>query len=258
MRLLNDLLSTLPTGNVLQVCIGLHWTAVVVDVGGEVRCGLASTLRKSDKHHGEPDAPHAGQLATMPGMHLASLVQSKRPTLRSVGMATLNALLPHRPETWVEMNAEEVIASEGAGKRVVLVGHFHFIPRLRDRVGDLFVLENNPRPGDLPASTAQEVVPSADVVAITGMTLLNHTLDKLLHLCDPSATVILLGPSTPLGPVLFEYGVDWLCGAYVEDIDAVVQAVGQGGNFRQIHRVGTRLVNMNRSITDHKDASQWE
>jgi hypothetical protein len=256
MKLLNDLLAILPEGNVLQVCIGLHWTAVVVEVGGKVRCGLASTLRENDEHHGEPDVPQAGQLTTMSGMHLASLVQSERPTLVSVGMAAINALLPRRPETWVEMNAEEVIASEGADKQVVLVGHFPFIPRLRGRVGKLIVLENNPKPGDLPASTAQEVIPSAEVVAITGMTLLNHTLEGLLHLCDPSATVILLGPSTPLSPVLFEYGVDWLSGAVVEDIDTVVRAVGQGGNFRQIHRAGTRLVNMNRSMTGHKDALQ--
>jgi uncharacterized protein (DUF4213/DUF364 family) len=44
MKLLGDLLAELPNGEVLDVCIGLHWTAVVVQINGQRRCGLASTL----------------------------------------------------------------------------------------------------------------------------------------------------------------------------------------------------------------------
>ena len=33
MKLLDDLLAALPDGDVLDVCVGLHWTAVVARVG---------------------------------------------------------------------------------------------------------------------------------------------------------------------------------------------------------------------------------
>ena len=66
------------------------------------------------------------------------------------------------------------------------------------------MLELAPQAGDLPASAAAEVIPQADVVALTSMTLLNHTFDGLLALRRPDAQVMLLGPSTPLAPLLFD------------------------------------------------------
>jgi hypothetical protein len=106
------------------------------------------------------------------------------------------------------------------------------------------VLELAPRPGDLPASAAAEVIPQADMVALTSMTLLNHTFDGLLALRRPDAQVMLLGPSTPLAPLLFERGVHLLSGAVVEDVDAVLRGVSEGAGFRQLHRLGVRLVTM--------------
>jgi len=243
MDLLNTLLSTLPNGRVLKVTIGLHWTAVVVEVGGEQRCGLASTLH-NDHHHGVPDVIQAGALEELPALELAKFSLGESATMASVGMAAINALLPQFPEEWVDLNAEEVIAEKGTGKSVVLIGHFPFVPRLERRVGKLSVLELNPRPGDLPVTAAGEVVPSASVLAITSMTLINQTLEPLLALCNPQACAILLGPSTPLSPVLYDYGFDILCGAVVTEIDPVLKAVSQGANFRQVHRAGVRLVSI--------------
>jgi uncharacterized protein (DUF4213/DUF364 family) len=159
-------------------------------------------------------------------------------------MATINALLPRQEERWVDLNAGEVIARRGAGKRVALVGHFPFIPGVRERVGALSVLEQRPAGEDLPAEAACDVIPGAEVVAITGTALLNHTFESLMALCHPEALVLVLGPSTPLSPILFEYGVHILSGSVVEDVESVLQAVSQGANFRQVHRHGVRLVTM--------------
>jgi uncharacterized protein (DUF4213/DUF364 family) len=239
--LLAEVISTLPNGIPLQVCIGLHWTAVVMEVDGQIQCGLASTLT-GDHQHGVPDVPQAGALETLSSLELADLTHSEQPTLVSVGMAAINALLPQQPATWVDLNAGDLIAERGADKSVVLIGHFPFVERLGTQVEKLSVLELDPRPGDLPVSAAENVIPDAQVVAITGMTLLNHTFEELLSLCAPDATVILLGPSVPLCPVLFDWGVDILCGSVVTAFDNVLAAVRQGANFRQVHQAGARLV----------------
>ena len=180
---LDDLLSNLLEGNITKVLIGLHWTAVVAEAKGQQRCGLASTLSNSHHRHGSPDVPQAGQLEDLPGSTLAMLAKSDQPILASVGVAAINALLPHHPETWIDLNAEQVLAKHGFGKKVALIGHFPFVSRLRSRVGELLVLEQNPKPGDLPAGSAAEILPQTDVVAITGTTLINHTLDELLAFC---------------------------------------------------------------------------
>ena len=137
-----------------------------------------------------------------------------------------------------------MIVQHGADKGVALVGHFPFVPRLRERVGRLWVLEQHPQGEDLPADAAPDVLPQADVVAITGMTLINRTFEELMVLRRPEALVVVLGPSTPLSPMLFDYGVNILSGSVVEDVDAVLRAVSQGANFRQTHQQGVRLVTM--------------
>ncbi len=241
---MDDLLSNLLDGRKIKVLIGLHWTAVVAEVDGEQRCGLASTLSRPHHHHGKPDVPQAGQLEDLPGSALAMLAKSERPILASVGMAAINALLPFHPENWIDLNAEQVLAKHGPGKKVALIGHFPFVNRLRRRVGELLVLEQQPLPGDLPAGSAAEILPQADVVAITGTTLINHTLDELLAFCSTRALVILLGPSTPLSPALFDHGIDILCGSVVTAIEPVLRVVGHGGTFRQLHRAGVRTVAM--------------
>ncbi len=246
MKLIDDLLNTLPDGPVRDVRVGAFWTAVVVEVGGHRACGLASTLRDDHDHHYHAGAAvrEAGRLMERSARELAELAHSDSLMEAAIGMATINALLPAQEERWVDLNAEEVIAHHGAGKRVALVGHFPFVPRLRQCTESLWVLELRPRGEDLPAQAALDVVPQADVLAITGTSLINRTFEKLMALRHPQALVLVLGPSTPLSPLLFDYGVDLLSGSVVEDVDAVLQAVSQGANFRQVRRQGVRLVTM--------------
>jgi uncharacterized protein (DUF4213/DUF364 family) len=244
-KIIDELLSSLPDGRVLALRVGVFWTAVVVEVAGQRRCGLASTLRPDDHHHdGGPAVRDAGRLAESTGRQLAELARSYRPMEAGIGIAAINALLPVNRDLWLDDNAEELIAHYGTGKRVALIGHFPFIPRLRERVGTLQVLEQQPQGKELPAAAATKIVPRAEVVAITGTTLINHTFEELLALCRPEAKVLLLGPSTPLSPILFDYGVHLLSGSVVDDIEAVLQAVSEGANFRQVHRRGVRLVTM--------------
>ena len=244
-KLIDDLLAALPDGSVQDVRVGAFWTAVVVEVADQTRCGLASTMHTEDHHHaGAPAVCEAGVLMERGARRLAELARSDSLMEVSIGMATINALLPKQEGQWVDLNAEEVIARHGAGKQVALVGHFPFIPRLRERVGKLWVLELRPQGDDLPAEASQDVVPQADVLAITGTSLINRTFEGLMAQRRPEALVLVLGPSTPLSPVLFDHGIHLISGSVVEDIESVVRAASQGANFRQIHRQGVRLVTM--------------
>lgn len=247
MGLYEDILTSLPAGEVLEVRIGTHWTAVTVRRSGELHCGLASTLTSDEDHHQEADVPQAGHLQELSAGELAARIRSDRPVMASVATATINALLPKGSWGNGEMNAEEVIAAAGAGKTVAIIGHFPFNARLKSQVGRLHVLEQRPRGEDLPEQAAPQILPTADVVAITGMTFANGTLEGLLKLCSPKAKVLVLGPSTPLSPVLFTHGVHLLSGALVRDIEAVLRTLSQGGNFRQIHRAGVQLVTLDRN-----------
>lgn len=246
MSILEDLLTIVPTADsrILDVRIGAAWTAVVAEIDGVRRCGLAATLSRLG--HDGPSVRGAGSLHTASSQDLCQLVLAESPAEVSVGMAAINVLLPRPAGPWQNINAAELLAERGADKAVALVGHFPFVDWLRAQVQTLWVLELEPRPGDLPASAAAEIIPQADIVALTSMTLLNHTFDGLMAHRRPDAPAMLLGPSTPLTPLLFERGVDLLSGAIVEDIDAVLHGVSQGAGFRQLHRLGVRLVTLTR------------
>lgn len=242
---LDDLISALPDGSVRDVRVGVFWTAVVVEREGALRCGLASNLHRAGHVHGPSvDVADAGSLTEQSSGELAALSRAPGLVEASIGLATINALLPRLEGEYADLNAAEVIADEGRGRRVALVGSFPFVPRVRAEVGRLDILEQRPGEGRLPADAASDVIPKADVVAITGTSLLNHTFEELLGLCRPDASILVLGPSTPLSPILFERGVRFLSGAIVEKIDPVLRAVSEGANFRQIRRRGVRLVTM--------------
>ena len=227
-ELLNNLDMDLPVRSVL---VGAHWTVVCSRY-----CGMAASLR-SDHPHGHKQVRDVGKLHEKSVIELAELALSTELMEASIGVAAINSMLDVDESSSREINASEVLASHGRGKNVVLVGHFPFIPQLRDKVGQLWVIEHNPRDDDYPAEAAPDLIPRADIIAITSSALINHTLDGLLALCPPQATVMLLGPSTPLSPIFFDYGVNILSGTQIVDETAVFRTVGQGASFRQVEGV---------------------
>ncbi len=244
MNLFEGLLEPLPEGRVVDLRVGLFWTGVVSEVKGQIHCGLASTLYPEEHVHGEALVEKAGHYIGEKTKTIASMIYADHGILRSIGLAALNSIIPLSVPGAEVRNAEQIIATLGHGKKVVLVGHFPFVETLRKKIPNLQILELRPSPGDLPATEAENVIPVADVVAITSMALINHTFEGLLALVPENARVMLIGPSTPLSPFLFNIGVDVLCGCVVENIPQVLEVISQGGNFRQVHRAGAKLVNL--------------
>jgi uncharacterized protein (DUF4213/DUF364 family) len=242
--IIDRLLHSLETdADVAELRIGLFWTAVVLDVKPPV-CGLASTVHRdcSPYEHAVTNVEH---LHTRTGHELASLLRSNRTVEASVGMAALNAFLAQVAGRHPKRNAREQILRKGLGKHVVIVGHFPFVDDVRKASARCSVLELRPRHGDLPADKAAMVLPEADVVALTSTSIINHTFDELISLCRSDAYVVVLGGSTPLSSILFDFGVDMVAGVSVHDVSATIRAVSQGATFRQIP--GKELVAFARS-----------
>ena len=152
----------------------------------------------------------------------------------AIGLASINSLIEVDEERCVQLNGGDLLAERGRDRKVVIVGHFPFIDALRRISSELTVIEKNPREGDLTEENADVFLPEADIVGITGSALTNHTMDRLLSMCNPNAYVVVLGDTTPLSPVLFECGVDAISGTIVVDSEQALRCVSQGANFRQI------------------------
>ncbi len=232
MTILDELLNNLDVDvPIRSILVGAHWTVVC-----SRHCGMAATLLSSHTH-GDMQVHDAGQLHQKSARELAELARSPELLEASIGVATINSLLEVDESTSREINASEVLVRRGRGKNVALIGHFPFIQQLRPLVKQLWVLEQHPAQGEYPSEAAADLIPQADIVAITSSTFVNHTLDGLLSLCPPGATVMLLGPSTPLSPILFNHGVNIISGARIVNEEAVRLAVGQGASFRQVQGV---------------------
>jgi uncharacterized protein (DUF4213/DUF364 family) len=239
MNILDDLLDSLDVdAPVRSLLVGVHWTMVCSRF-----CGLASTFI-GDKPHGHGSVRNVGHLHEKSARELAEYARSDNLLEASIGVAAINSLLAVDENGAVETNAVEVLIEHGRGKNVALVGHFPFIPKLRPAVGQLWVIEQHPGAGEYPAESAADLIPKADVVAITGSALINHTLDGLLALRRPEALVMVLGPSTPLSPVLFAHGATILSGTRVVDEEAACQTISQGATFQQV--AGSRLLTLTR------------
>jgi uncharacterized protein len=233
MKILDDLLLALNfKTDVRDIRQGVFHTGVLTR-----NCGLAATLPRDALRQEPPMVKEPGFLLDKSPKDLAQQAYSQSILEASVGMATINSLLEIDENSCIELNAAELIVEKGKDKRIAVVGHFPFIPRVRKYSKDVWVIEKNPKEGDLGEAEADHLIPQADVVAITGTALTNHTLDHLLELCSPGAYVILLGDTAPLSPILFDYGVDALSGTKVVDSDLALRCVSQGATFRQIRGV---------------------
>jgi len=241
MSILGDLISALPgDAPTREVRIGAFWTAV-----WSRSCGLASTLGAGDHEHGATFVAEAGRLQGRSARELAGLAHSDSTLEAGIGLAAINSLLEVDETQCVELNAGRFLIERAPGKKVALVGHFPFVPELHRVAGRLWVIDMHPAAGDLGPEEGTALIPEADLVAITGSALVNHTLEGLLAHCRRDSLVMVLGPTAPLSPVLFDFGVNVISGTRVVEPEQALRCVSQGAVFRQVE--GVRLLSMRRS-----------
>lgn len=231
MRYLEALIDGVDDLPVTDVTVGLFDTLVVSRFGG-----LASTLR--------PDYPgphggirNGGRLAEMGLRSLAGYSMSDNYLEASVGTAAINSFFNDPSADFADLNGIELIGRISGGRRLAFIGHFPFAEKFRVIASKLMIFEKVPREDDLEEADIPLRLPDADVVVVTSTVLINHTFDEVLSSTRPDAYVILLGPSTPLSPVLFDFGVDALCGTVVDDVATVSRYVREAVPFRDIRGI---------------------
>jgi uncharacterized protein (DUF4213/DUF364 family) len=235
-----------------RAVIGLYFTGVKLTAGpnGVQTAGTCATPREAIP--GDiccPISAHRAAFRRLAGRPAAELIGDAlagNGLSRALGIATLNAIAElcwrRRPSPGVELLAETDAfdATEfRPGDRVVLVGAFiPFLKELKRRHQPYLVLEQNPgalKPEEMafyrPAEAAPEIVPAADVLLITGATLINDTLEDLLALARPEARVTVLGPTVGMLPDAFlTRGADILGSVRITAPDAFLDLLAEGGS----------------------------
>jgi uncharacterized protein len=214
----------------MDVRVGLGYTAVLLEDG---RCGLAYTLHENEYESCTVIA-EAGTLAGRKASELISWMTQPDVTACAVGLATANALIDVPPGA-VESDILDLLPV-GSQDTVGMIGYFGpLVELMRKRARDLHIFERKAVPdlGVLPDSAAEKLLPQCQIAIISATTLLNHTIDRLLDACKAAREIVILGPSTPFLPDVFnKHGVTILSGVQVIDGAKVLRVVSEAGGTR--------------------------
>ena len=217
-----------PAERVKSFVYGGHWLMVESDAGG---VGLAQHFQPISGAAEPLVSPY--EIIGQPLRKVAERIKSWDFNVASIGLAALNAanntlaLMPQSPIqpgiNSLPGDAFDFFLSEATGKKVAVIGHFPGLRMLRQHC-DMCILERNPKSGDLPDAAAEYVLPEQDIVFVTGTTFINKTITRLLELTK-KARVFMVGPSTPMHPLLFDHGFASLSGLVVEDAASIARAL---------------------------------
>lgn len=217
MQILDKILKDIPEIPVNEVLVGAFSTLVKA---GELS-GISSTLRGPGPHG---LIERAGNIRKLNLKELASFIKSDNLLQASIGMAAINTWTAAYDRPYRQLNAKSLVYEQGQGKTVGVVGHFPFLNEMKG-IDKLYIFEKDPAEGDFSEGDIRKYMPEAEVVVITGTSLINHTFEEIMKYVRLDAYKIVMGPSTPLSPVLFDYGVDAVCGTLVKDYEVLRRCV---------------------------------
>jgi uncharacterized protein (DUF4213/DUF364 family) len=217
---------------VRRVLLGLNWSIAQVDAAG-----LSFSPVEPPRTLSFP-----GTLAGRKAADLVPWIRSFDPCEATVGSAVINAVVNHEGNALLRTAQPlpngapphlQVFAnfmSETQGAHVVVVGKYPGLEELWSE-RSYTCIERRSAPGTLPDTAAEYVIPRADWVFLTGSAIANKTLPRLLEL-SRSATTVLMGPSVPWLEEWADFGVDYLAGVSVRDVDRLWQVAAEGGGTR--------------------------
>lgn len=188
--------------------IGLSLIAIQLDNG---HVGLSYVLRES-LPAGCSVFPYAQNILGKPAMEVAQWVlEGKEDAQRAIGMAVLTAASRSQDLQDVEGSnltfGVNILPTDTVG----MIGYIHPIAQaFRKMAKDLIVFDKglSERGGNKGAVQAMEdqprLLPTCDIVILSGTTMINHTIDELLSLCSNAREIIMVGSSTPMFPEAFK------------------------------------------------------
>lgn len=222
--LYDALIAGIPDGVAVTDVVLNRWAAVATDQG---TVGLGAAF-----DGGPPVDPSAWRVRGRPLREVAALARSWNLRLAGLGVAALNAwyAAPDRvaalPGVRFGHDADYFgrWGSVLGTRPTAVIGHF---PDVEGLSGDITVLERRTRGDDLPDSACEYVLPRCELVAITGSTVVNKTLPRLLELTR-RAEVHLVGPTAPPVPGVYPAQVREIAGSVVTDAAECLEFVALG------------------------------
>ncbi|MDD4644366.1 MAG: DUF364 domain-containing protein [Bacteroidales bacterium] len=224
------------------VRIGPFLTAVRLSDGS---CGVASTMPDSHPFSSK-ESRDFGDFTTLniEGQKVTDLFETVKESgvILTLKIAVLNAISSTRiasGDYHVLRNCDPIdLIDLSQQKTITIVGAFHsYIRRIAGTNNDLRVLELNENALNadqkkyyVPAVDYPKILPHSDVVIITGLTLVNKTIDGLLSAIPEKALVIVTGPSSSIIPdVLFANHVGVIGATQITKPELLFDVVGQAG-----------------------------
>lgn len=190
--------------------------------------------------------PLSGRLKGRTAAEYLEYIFDKNILKRTLGIAALNALtslywqLKPPTDYTVEFgcNAFDDVDPAKYEYSVVVGALVPMLKKLIAADAPFTVMEMDPRTLKgkeldhyAPPSDAPNCVPKADLMVITGVTVLNDTLPGLLELRRPGAEIIVTGPTVSMLPdAFFKRGVTTLGGIAVTDADKLLDLLCEGGS----------------------------
>lgn len=212
-------------------------------LGIRTRDELGESVGLSSLLGAAPSEAEQELAASLPGKRVgeaARLLLEEDAFTVSLGAAALNAGFTP-PKGQPDFEASRIMAEKTGDGEAVLIGDFPFTTWLRERVGKLRLLELQPGPDRTPPEEWDAALAGCKVLGLTGTTLLTRMMAQYLRKA-PQAYTVIIGPTTPLSPALFEAGADVLAGCQVVDVDAVFAGVRKGLPFKAIKQLGVDFV----------------
>ena len=200
--------------NDVRLC--LHW-AVVSSKG----CGLAHTFDTDT----EERVKDAGNLTEKRAIDLCEYSKSWNFQEASIGVAAINSLIKPRGKRG---DGFKILYELAKKKKVAFVGHFPKVTDIEEIADTVWIFEKSQKTGDLPDTAVEYLLPKADIVVITGSAVVNKSIQRLLELS--SGFTIIMGPTTPMSPVLFDYGADVLAGCKVKNSRRLIKKISEGAS----------------------------
>ncbi|OAA92924.1 DUF364 domain-containing protein [Clostridium coskatii] len=249
----NDLISRIPENIRIKRCLmGVNWFLVESE-------GIGMAMRPLEVY-GKVSIPE--HIAGMKVCEIARYIKSWNNYEAALGLAAINSVINTENNVSKiypgDLNGQPnessfiLLKEQIIGKNVTVIGHFPRVEALR-RICKLSILERKPDEGDYPDPACEYILPYQDYVFITGTTIINKTIPRLLEL-SKNANVILVGPSVPITEMLFSYGVDLLAGTVIVEKERAWDVI-QEGNPTKFFKRGARRVNI--SFEDYKNV-QWK